>query len=120
MRFAALREGRAPLEVTLNLPGAHNVLNALAAIAVGMELGVADRAILKALAEFRINAERDLLSRMFANRSQHFPIALVAFLALHPFRPATDLDLERAVAQAQSHVDLCLESIQWLTGVLGQ
>jgi UDP-N-acetylmuramate--alanine ligase len=53
MRFAALREGRAPLEVTLNLPGAHNVLNALAAIAVGMELGVADRAILKALAEFR-------------------------------------------------------------------
>jgi len=53
MRFTALREGRAPLAVTLNLPGAHNVLNALAAIAVGAELGVDDRAILKALAEFR-------------------------------------------------------------------
>jgi UDP-N-acetylmuramate--alanine ligase len=52
MRFAALREGRAPLAVTLNLPGAHNVLNALAAIAVGAELGVADAAILKALADF--------------------------------------------------------------------
>jgi UDP-N-acetylmuramate--alanine ligase len=52
MRFTVLREGRPPLEVLLNLPGSHNVLNALAAIAVGSELGVADAAILKALAEF--------------------------------------------------------------------
>jgi len=52
MRFTALREGRPPLEVLLNLPGAHNVLNALAALAVGSELGVADAAILKALSEF--------------------------------------------------------------------
>ena len=52
MRFKALREGAPPLEASLNLPGAHNVLNALAAIAVGRELGVADQAILKALAEF--------------------------------------------------------------------
>ncbi len=52
MRFRA-RCGKAPaLEVTLNLPGRHNVLNALAAIAVGAELGVKDQAILKALAEF--------------------------------------------------------------------
>ncbi|MGH8689378.1 MAG: UDP-N-acetylmuramate--L-alanine ligase [Burkholderiales bacterium] len=53
MRFSVLREGRPPLAATLNLPGAHNVLNALAAFAVGMELGVRDDAILKALAEFR-------------------------------------------------------------------
>jgi len=53
MRFTALREKRPALEVTLNLPGEHNVRNALAAIAVGTELGVADAAILKALAEFR-------------------------------------------------------------------
>jgi UDP-N-acetylmuramate--alanine ligase len=52
MRFTVLREGAPPLAASLNLPGAHNVLNALAAIAVGRELGVADRAILKALAEF--------------------------------------------------------------------
>jgi len=52
MRFRALREKAAPLEVTLNLPGRHNVLNALAAIAVAGELGVPDQAILKALAEF--------------------------------------------------------------------
>jgi len=53
MRFAALREGVAPLDVTVNLPGRHNVLNALAAIAVATELGVADAAIVKALAGFR-------------------------------------------------------------------
>ena len=41
------------LPVRLNLPGVHNVLNALAAIAVATEVGVADAAILKALAEFK-------------------------------------------------------------------
>ena len=40
MRFTALREKRPALAVTLNLPGQHNVQNALAAIAVGTELGV--------------------------------------------------------------------------------
>src|SRR5881397_109672 len=53
MRFRALREGAATLEITLNLPGRHNVQNALAAIAVATELGVPDAAIRKALAEFR-------------------------------------------------------------------
>ncbi|HEX6321847.1 MAG TPA: UDP-N-acetylmuramate--L-alanine ligase [Burkholderiales bacterium] len=52
MRFRAHRDGAAPLDVVLNLPGQHNVLNALAAIAVATELGVKDQAILKALAEF--------------------------------------------------------------------
>ena len=52
MRFRALREKAAPLDVTLNLPGRHNVQNALAAIAVATELAVPDRAIQKALAEF--------------------------------------------------------------------
>ncbi|OIR19276.1 UDP-N-acetylmuramate--L-alanine ligase [mine drainage metagenome] len=40
------------LNVTLNLAGEHNVLNALAAIAVGLEVGVAPPAIVAALAEF--------------------------------------------------------------------
>jgi len=53
MRFRALREGAATLDITLNLPGRHNVQNALAAIAVATELGVPDAAIRKALAEFR-------------------------------------------------------------------
>ena len=53
MRFRALRKDAAPLELVLNLPGRHNVLNALAAIAVGTELGVKDQFIQKALKEFR-------------------------------------------------------------------
>jgi UDP-N-acetylmuramate--alanine ligase len=53
MRFRARRASGKALDVTLNLPGQHNVLNALAAIAVATELGVADSAIVKALAEFR-------------------------------------------------------------------
>ncbi len=53
MRFRARRAAGAPLEVTLNLPGRHNVLNALAAIAVGTELSIKDEFILKALREFR-------------------------------------------------------------------
>jgi UDP-N-acetylmuramate--alanine ligase len=53
MRFSVQREKAAALEVTLNLPGRHNVQNALAAIAVATELGVADASIQKALSEFR-------------------------------------------------------------------
>ena len=53
MRFTALREKAPPLEVTLNLPGRHNVLNALAAIAVATELSIKDEFISKALREFR-------------------------------------------------------------------
>jgi len=41
------------LEVVLNLPGLHNVLNALSAIAVAVELNIADAAVRKALAEFK-------------------------------------------------------------------
>jgi len=41
------------LDVVLNLPGRHNVLNALSAIAVAAELDVSDAALLKALAEFK-------------------------------------------------------------------
>ncbi|HEV7476503.1 MAG TPA: UDP-N-acetylmuramate--L-alanine ligase [Burkholderiales bacterium] len=51
MRFRA-RLGKTAFDVTLNLPGHHNVLNALAAIAVATELGVAEKSIVKALAEF--------------------------------------------------------------------
>jgi UDP-N-acetylmuramate--alanine ligase len=40
------------LEVVLNLPGMHNVLNALSAIAVAVELNIEDSAVQKALAEF--------------------------------------------------------------------
>ena len=55
MRFDCVRVNGSTsrLSVTLNTPGQHNVLNALAAIAVATELGVADAAIIKALDEFK-------------------------------------------------------------------
>ena len=55
MRFDCIRVNGSTTRfpVTLNLPGVHNVLNALAAIAVASEVGVADAAIAKALAEFK-------------------------------------------------------------------
>jgi UDP-N-acetylmuramate--alanine ligase len=52
-RYQALRSGRAPLAITINLPGRHNVLNSLAAVAVATELEVADAAIQRALANFQ-------------------------------------------------------------------
>jgi UDP-N-acetylmuramate--alanine ligase len=57
MKFRVVRKpnGKTPpdLAITLNLAGVHNVQNALAAIAVGMEVGVPDAQIAKALAEFK-------------------------------------------------------------------
>ena len=52
--FTILRWGNLPaLEVTLNLPGWHNMLNALAAATIATALGVDDAAIVKSLAEFK-------------------------------------------------------------------
>jgi UDP-N-acetylmuramate--alanine ligase len=58
MRFRCLRRDARDvqlpdLDVTLNLAGAHNVLNSLAAIGVAMEVGAPDAAVLKALADFK-------------------------------------------------------------------
>jgi UDP-N-acetylmuramate--alanine ligase len=54
MRFSIERRARpGSLPVTLNFPGRHNVLNALAAVAVASELGVADAAIRRALEGFQ-------------------------------------------------------------------
>jgi UDP-N-acetylmuramate--alanine ligase len=52
MQFRARHAG-GELAIVLNLPGAHNVRNALAAITVGVELGVPEAAIAKALVEFK-------------------------------------------------------------------
>lgn len=52
--FDVLRPGVAtPLAVTVNLPGTHNVLNSLAAIAVANELGIDDEAIRRALLRYQ-------------------------------------------------------------------
>ncbi|PUE56664.1 UDP-N-acetylmuramate--L-alanine ligase [Limnohabitans sp. Rim8] len=56
MRFTVQRRNGVTLpdlDITLNLAGEHNVLNALAAIAIAVELNVPDEALQKALAEFK-------------------------------------------------------------------
>ena len=52
-KFKAHRKNGKTLDVTLNLPGLHNVLNALAAIAVATECKVPDEFICSALASFK-------------------------------------------------------------------
>jgi UDP-N-acetylmuramate--alanine ligase len=52
MHFTTLREDASPLDIVLNLPGTHNVQNALAAIAIATELEVSDADIQRALQEF--------------------------------------------------------------------
>jgi len=56
--FEVIQAGHAPLQVSLSLPGRHNVLNALAAIAVARELGVDDAAIRRGLTGFEGIARR--------------------------------------------------------------
>jgi UDP-N-acetylmuramate--alanine ligase len=92
MKFTLLREGNTPLDVVLNLPGVHNVLNTLAAIAIADELGAADEAIVAALAEFngvgrRFQRYGDLPSTHGAGNFTlvddygHHPVEMAATLA---------------------------------------
>jgi len=53
MRFVAQAQGMPALPIELALAGVHNVRNALAAVAVGREVGVGDREIARALADFK-------------------------------------------------------------------
>ena len=53
-RFEVIAEGLSgPLPITLNMPGRHNVLNALAAITVAMELNVDGASMQRALSQFQ-------------------------------------------------------------------
>jgi UDP-N-acetylmuramate--alanine ligase len=58
MHYALQREQEADIKICLNLPGVHNVLNSLAAIAIATELGLSDRAIQDALSTFNGVARR--------------------------------------------------------------
>ena len=89
-RFTVLRGERVPLRVRVNLPGAHNVLNALAAIAVATELGVEDPAIQRALDQFSgIDRRLQVLGTVptasgpvtFVDDYGHHPTELAATLA---------------------------------------
>ncbi len=51
--FTVHRRDREPLPLTLNIPGEHNILNALGAITMATDEGVDDEAIKRALAKFK-------------------------------------------------------------------
>lgn len=51
--FTVLRRDREPLEVSVNMPGNHNVLNALATIAIATDEGITDEAIVQGLSGFQ-------------------------------------------------------------------
>ncbi len=88
-----LPDADAPFEVTLNMPGRHNVLNALAAICVAYELGISADHMQKALSGFegigrRMNNYGDV-------RSTHGVVTLVDDYAHHPTEVAATLSATR-------------------------
>ena len=81
------------LTVTLNLPGRHNVLNALAAIAVATELGVADEAICNALEKFAgVGRRFQIYGELYLN---DIPVILVDDYGHHPWEITSTIEAMR-------------------------
>ena len=92
--FDVTRPGRAaPLAVTLNMAGLHNVRNALAAIAVATELTVDDAAIVRALASFQGIERR--MQWLGAVQTAAGSIDIVDDYGHHPTEIAATLDALR-------------------------
>jgi UDP-N-acetylmuramate--alanine ligase len=83
----------APLPIELNLAGRHNVLNALAAIAVGLELGVEESAIRRALQGFQGIGRRFAVSEVTDQRGRR--LMLVDDYGHHPRELAATLEAAR-------------------------
>ncbi len=79
--------------VELNLPGRHNVLNALAAIGVGLELGVPVEAIRRALAGFQGIGRRFVVSEVHDTRGRG--LVLIDDYGHHPREVAATLEAAR-------------------------
>ena len=92
--FRVLRpRAERPLEITLNLPGRHNVLNALAAIAVATELEIDDAAIQRALAGFQgIDRRLQVLGDVVGELGR---VTLVDDYGHHPTEIAATLEATR-------------------------
>ncbi len=131
MHFDIHQQAYAPLPVVLNMPGHHNVLNALAAVAVARELGVADNCIQKALKtfagigrRFQVNAEKSFAggTLLFIDDYGHHPTEIAATLqavrsgwperrlitVFQPHRYSRTLDLFDDFAQSLIDTDLLL------------
>ena len=82
------------LQVVLNLPGRHNVLNALSAIAVAAELDIADTDLLRALAEFKgVGRRFQRYGEVAAKRGGAF--TLIDDYGHHPVEMAATLEAAR-------------------------
>lgn len=91
MHFNLHRKGRSDsLPIVLNLPGRHNVLNALAAILVADELGLDDSAIQQGMLKFSGIARRSQFYGEIA--SPVGPVLLVDDYGHHPREVAAILD----------------------------
>jgi UDP-N-acetylmuramate--alanine ligase len=99
--FNVLRKGREPLEITVNLPGLHNVLNSLAAIAVATDLSIADSAIQRGLAAFQgIDRRLQVVGELRLNaekgaRDAAADVVIVDDYGHHPTEIAATLDALR-------------------------
>lgn len=91
-QFSVVRDGKSRT-VLLNLPGRHNVLNALAAICIARELAVSDEAIQKGLAEFQgIGRRLQVLGEVRLNEAR---VLLIDDYGHHPTEIAASLEAIR-------------------------
>ncbi len=98
------RHGELPvLDITLNLPGEHNVRNALAAIAVATELGVSDDAIQSSLAAFKGVNRRFSQAGVFPIAADHGggSFTLIDDYGHHPVEMAATLAAARGAYPGQ-------------------
>jgi UDP-N-acetylmuramate--alanine ligase len=93
-RVTVARPGRTePLQLILSMPGHHNVLNALAAVAVAHELELDDAAVQKALSEFEgIDRRLQILGEATLPAGQ---VLFIDDYAHHPTEIAATLDAVR-------------------------
>lgn len=139
MHFMVQQAGHETLDIDLNMPGHHNVLNALAAICIARELGVSDAAIQQGLKvfegigrRFQVNAEIpvDGGSVLFIDDYGHHPREIAATLeavrngwperrlvvAFQPHRYSRTLDLFDDFVQVLLNVDVLLVTEVYAAG----
>jgi UDP-N-acetylmuramate: L-alanyl-gamma-D-glutamyl-meso-diaminopimelate ligase len=86
LHFTLLRTGADPLDVRLPLSGRHNVANALAAAAVGLEFGLSPAEIARGLATFR--GVRRRMEELGTDRG----VTVVDDFAHHPTAVSTTIE----------------------------
>ena len=129
--FTVLMPEREPMLLSVNLPGEHNVLNALAGIAVALDEGLEQKAICKALSEFEgIGRRFELLAQLETDEGEmqlvddygHHPSEVAATIAamrngwpdkrlvmvFQPHRYSRTRDLYEDFVEVLSEVDCLL------------